>query len=90
VWGWKLDGVKLSSFRCQLSIDALAASQRASAKGRLDGAATVVTDNNGKAGAEMVHCVFDAAQSVVNYRCALLFISDYEFRFEEERPCQHL
>src|SRR5207249_3345793 len=34
-------------------------------QGRLDGTATVVTDNNDEAGAEMVHCVFDAAQSVV-------------------------
>jgi hypothetical protein len=34
-------------------------------KGSFDGTATVVTDDNDEAGAEMVHCVFDAAQSVI-------------------------
>src|SRR5438034_6672564 len=31
----------------------------------LDGTATIVTDNNDETGAEMVHCVFDAAETVV-------------------------
>ena len=34
-------------------------------QGSFDGTATVVTDNNDETGAEMVHCVFDAAETVV-------------------------
>jgi hypothetical protein len=34
-------------------------------QGSLDRTATVVTDNNDEARAEVAHCVFDAAQSVV-------------------------